>query len=98
MWYNVQDGYIVINIKVIPNSSKNVISEIIDDKLKVKIKAPAVENAANKELIKFFSKTFKLSKSDIEFVGGITSKRKKIKIPLNDKIKEFIKTKENNEN
>ncbi len=90
MWYEIKDDYIIINIKAIPNSSKNVIAEVLEDQIKVKIKAPAVEGAANKELIKFFSKEFKVSKSDIEFVGGLTSKRKKVKLPLNERVKDIL--------
>ncbi|NPA74266.1 MAG: YggU family protein [Epsilonproteobacteria bacterium] len=94
MWYKIDKEYIILDIKALPNSSKNIISEIIDDKLKIKIKAPAVENAANNELVKFLSKTFKVPKNDIEFIAGQTSKHKRIKLPLNDKIEEFIKSKE----
>ena len=93
MWYEIKDNYIIINVKAIPNSSKNAILEVIKEQIKVKIKAPAVEGAANKELVKFFSKEFKVSKSDIEFIGGITSKRKRIKLPLNEKVRELIKIK-----
>jgi len=93
MWYEIKDGYIIISVKAIPNSSKNVISEVLEDQIKVKIKAPAVEGAANKELVKFFSKEFKVSKSDIEFVGGMTSKRKRIKLPLNERVDKMIKEK-----
>ena len=39
-----------------------------------------VEGAANAELIKFLAKQFGVSKSDIEIVGGETSKNKRIKI------------------
>ncbi len=94
MWYETKDNCIIFNIKALPNSSKNVIAEIIADKLKVKIQAPAVENAANKELVKFFSKKFKVPKSSIEFIGGMNSKQKKLKLPINQKIEEFIKIKE----
>ncbi len=93
MWYEIKDDCVIINIKAIPNSSKNIIAEVLDNQIKVKIKAPAVEGAANKELVKFFSKEFKVSKSDIEFIGGITSKRKRIKLPLNEKVRELIKIK-----
>ena len=93
MWYEIKDGYIIINVKAIPNSSKNIIAEVMEDQIKVKIKAPAVEGAANKELVKFFSKEFKVSKSDIEFVGGMTSKRKRIKLPFNEKVEKLIKNK-----
>ena len=90
MWYEIRDNCVIINVKAIPNSSKNVIAEVLDDQIKVKIKAPAVEGAANKELVKFFSKEFKVSKSDIEFIGGMTSKRKRIKLPFNKKVKQMI--------
>jgi uncharacterized protein (TIGR00251 family) len=96
MWYEIQDDFIIINVKAIPNSSKNVISEILNDQIKVKIKAPAVEGAANKELVKFFSKEFKVSKSDIEFIGGMTSKRKRIKLPFNEKVKQMLEDKQKN--
>jgi len=96
MWYEIKSDFIIINVKAVPNSSKNVIAEVLDDQIKVKVKAPAVEGAANKELIKFFSKEFKVSKSDIEFIGGMTSKRKRIKLPFNEKVKQMIEDKQKN--
>ena len=90
MWYEKKDGYIILYIKAQPNSSKNKIAGILGDSLKINIKAPAVEGAANKELVKFLSKSFKIAKSDIEFVSGQTSKRKAIKLPINEKIEEFL--------
>lgn len=96
MWYEIKDGFVIISVKAVPNSSKNVIAEVLEDQIKVKIKAPAVEGAANKELVKFFSKEFKVSKSDIEFVGGMTSKRKRIKLPFNEKVKQMIEDKQGN--
>jgi len=44
--------------------------------LKINIKAAAVEGAANKELIKFLSKEFKIAKSDIVFKSGESSKKR----------------------
>ena len=90
MWYEIKNSKVIFYIKAQPNSSKNKIAGILGDSLKINIKAPAVEGAANKELIKFLSKTFKIAKSDIEFVGGERSKRKRVKLPLNEKVKEFI--------
>jgi len=89
MFYEIKDDKVVFNIKAQPNSSKNKIAGLYGDALKINIKAPAVEGAANKELIKFLSKTFKVSKSDI-IIKGETSKKKQIIIPLNEKIKEFL--------
>ncbi len=90
MWYESKDDFVIFTIKAQPNSSKNKIAGILGNALKINIKAPAVEGAANKELVKFLSKTFKVAKSDIEFVSGETSKQKRIKIPRNELVEHFI--------
>lgn len=89
-FYEIKDDKVIIYVKAQPNSSKNKIAGLYGDNLKINIKAPAVEGAANKELVKFLSKTFKIPKSDI-IIKGETSKRKQIILPLNVKIKEFLK-------
>lgn len=75
---------LTIYIKVIPNASKNALGEIlsIDNKniLKIYIKAPAVEGKANKALIDFLSKTFKIKKSSLRITKGTTQKYKKLEI------------------
>ena len=91
MWVEIKEDYAIFSIKALPNSSKNMIVGLLDESLKIKIKAPAVEGAANKELVKFLAKMFKVAKSDIVFVNGTSSKRKLIKVPLNEKIENFIK-------
>ncbi len=89
MVYEIRDSKVIINVKAQPNSSKNKIAGIYGDSLKINIKAPAVEGAANKELIKFISKEFKIPKSEIE-IKGETSKRKQLILPLNERLKEFL--------
>ena len=83
--YEVKKDKIYLFIKAQPNSSKNKIAGIYGDSLKVNIKAPAVEGAANKELIKFLSKEFKVPKSEIE-IKGETSKRKVLIFPFREDI------------
>jgi uncharacterized protein (TIGR00251 family) len=90
MWYDETTDYVDIFIQARPGSSKNEIVGIHDDTLKVKIKAPAVEGAANKELVKFLAKLFKVPKSEIRFVSGETSKRKRLRFPKSEKLMRFI--------
>ena len=90
MWYKIDGEFLELFIKAQPNASKNKIVGPYGDALKIAIKAPAVEGAANKELVKFLSKTFKVSKSDIQFIGGETSKRKRLRLPVNDKVEQFL--------
>lgn len=75
-YYSQKGTDLILNIKAVPNSSKNEICGLYDGALKVKIKAPAVENKANEELIKYFSKLFKIPKSAISLKTGGTSKHK----------------------
>jgi uncharacterized protein (TIGR00251 family) len=91
MWYKIDGDYIELFIKAQPNSSKNKIAGIYGDSLKINIKAAAVEGAANKELIKFLSKEFKIAKSDIVFKSGESSKKKRLRLPKNENIEKFLK-------
>ncbi|GIT99021.1 DUF167 domain-containing protein [Sulfurovum sp. TSL1] len=91
MFYNIEDDTVSLRIKAQPNASKNEFCEVYDnDAIKIRIKAPAVEGAANKELVKFLAKSFKVSKSDILFKTGQHSKIKIVVFPLNDKFKDWI--------
>ncbi len=68
---------IVLLVKVIPNSSKNeLIKET--DRIRLKITAPPVDNKANKFVIEFLSKYFKVPKTHIEILRGNTSREKTI--------------------
>jgi uncharacterized protein (TIGR00251 family) len=93
MFYNIEKDRVSIRIKAQPNASKNEFCEIYgEDAIKIRIKAPAVEGAANRELIKFLSKSFKVSKSDIIFKTGQQSKIKIMEFPLTEKFEVWIKT------
>jgi len=85
-FYKHTDNGILLNIKVVPNSSKTMITGIengglLDEVfLKIKISSPANENKANEELVKFLSKELKTPKSSIELVKGSKNKEKRILI------------------
>ncbi len=76
------DG-ILITLKISPNASKNEIIKT-DDGVKIKITAPPVDGKANKALIEFLSKEFKISKTSIEILRGETSKDKTILFKTTD--------------
>jgi hypothetical protein len=83
--YSIENGHVTLSIKAQPASSKNEFCGLYgEDALKIRIKAPAVEGKANKELIKFLSKSFKVAKSDIEFKSGETSKIKRVTFPVTE--------------
>ena len=93
MFYEIHDTKVSLRIKAQPAASKNEFCEIYgDDAIKVRIKAPAVEGAANKELIKFLAKSFKVPKSDIIFKSGQNSKIKIVEFPLTEKFQNWVET------
>lgn len=74
---------LVVKIKIVPNSSKNDL--IIEDEfIKVKVTAQPIENKANKALIEYLSKYFKLPKTSIEILKGDTSKEKTLLFATKD--------------
>ena len=74
-----KDG-LVFHVRVVPRASKNEIVGELDGALKVRIKAPPVDGAANAELIAFLAKELKVPKRSVEVVSGVSSKTKAIRI------------------
>ncbi len=64
-----------LKLKISPNASK---CEIIktETEIKIKLTAQPIEGKANKCLIEFLSKTFKIPKSNIEILKGETGREK----------------------
>ena len=75
-WYLENKGSLRLNIYVVPSSSRSEVVGPYNDCLKIKLKAPPVDNEANKELVRFLAKTLKVPKSNIEIVSGHRQKRK----------------------
>jgi uncharacterized protein len=69
-----------------PNASKNEISGLHGDRLKIRIKAPAVDGKANAALIDFLSDEFSVAKNQIKIEQGELGRQKNIRIELPKKI------------
>ncbi len=69
-----------IKVKAIPRSSQQHIIESLEGDLKVKLKSPPVGGQANQELIELLAKYYKVSKSQVEIVKGLSSKDKIVEI------------------
>ena len=85
MLKETKDG-IILQLRISPNASKN---EIIttDDMLKVKITAQPVDGKANKALIEYLSKSFKIPKTSFKIIKGETSKDKTLMVSVTDEEK-----------
>ena len=72
----------ILSIHLIPNASRSEIVGWVGETLKIRIAAPPVEGKANEALIRFLADKLDLAPSEIEIVGGLSSKQKRVKIPL----------------
>lgn len=69
-----------------PNASKSEFSGLHGDRLKIRIKAPAVDGKANAALIDFLSDEFSVTKNQIKIEQGELGRQKNIRIGLPKKI------------
>jgi len=73
---------VTFKVFVQPRSSKNMVSGLYKDSLKIKLMAPPVEGAANTMCIKYLAKCLEVPKSSLEIISGHTSRTKKILLSL----------------
>lgn len=78
MLKETKDGQ-VLTLRISPNASKNEIIKTPEG-IKIKITAQPIGGKANKALVEFLAKQFKVPKSYFEIIRGETSKDKSILI------------------
>ena len=74
------DVSVTFSVRVIPRSPKTEIVGEYYGALKIKLKSPPVDGAANNELIRFLSKLLEVPKANIEIVAGETTRSKRIRV------------------
>lgn len=77
-YYSETAEGVVLNVRAQPRSSRSGVDGVIGDALKVRIRSAPVDGKANKELVETLADFFSLPKSRVNFVGGETSKSKRI--------------------
>ena len=93
MWYRIADNEVILAIKAQPRASRSEFVGVYgDEAIKVRIAAPAVEGAANKELIRLIAKQFKVPKSAVRIVSGETSKIKRVAFPHTERFDAWLPT------
>ena len=73
------DG-VSFEVWVQPRSSKMEISGLHDGVLRVRLTAPPVDGAANKQCIELLSRKMKIPKRAIRIASGASARRKRLKI------------------
>ena len=69
---------VIFSVRVQPRASKDEIAGEIDGTLKIRLRAPAVEDRANDALIEFLAQTLNTSKAAVRILSGERSRTKRI--------------------
>jgi len=75
-----RDGAVIFTVRVQPRASKDEIAGEMGGALKVRLKAPAVEDRANEALVEFLAELLKTSRSAVSILSGERSRVKRIEI------------------
>ena len=70
-----------INIKVMPHSMREEVAKQGDDYV-VRVKAMPQDGKANEAVIELLAKHFKVAKSNVKIVTGLTSRNKIVDVRL----------------
>lgn len=72
----------ILKVKIKPSAGRTRIIRWVDDStVVIAVKTPAINNQANRELLKFLGKHFKIAKTLIKIRQGIRSRNKMVEIP-----------------
>ncbi|PYS21471.1 MAG: YggU family protein [Acidobacteria bacterium] len=67
-------------VRIVPRASRSEIAGEHEGAFRIRVAAPPVEGAANRELIRLLAKKFKFPQGSVEIVSGETSKNKVVRI------------------
>lgn len=73
-----QAGDLTLQIRLQPRASKDEIIGWHGDALKIRITAPPVDGKANKHLLAFLAKQFKVPSAQVTLVSGLTGRDKRV--------------------
>jgi uncharacterized protein (TIGR00251 family) len=74
--YSARDRGLTFAVRIVPRASRTEIAGEYNGALRIRIAAPPVEGAANRELIRLLAKIFKLPQNAVEIVSGAGSRNK----------------------
>src|SRR5712672_3996456 len=75
-----QEGAVTFPVRVQPRASKDEIAGVMDGALKVRLRAPALEDRANEALCEFLAELLKTPKAAVRILSGHHSRSKRVEV------------------
>lgn len=78
--FQEREGKLIFDVRVQPRASRDEVAGVHGGALKIRLRAPALENKANDALVEFLAQLLKRPKSAVRILGGERSRTKCIEI------------------
>ena len=78
--YSEKDRGLTFAVRIVPRASRSEIVGEYNGALRIRIAAPPVEGAANRELVRLLANIFKLPQNAVDIISGAGSKSKVVYI------------------
>ena len=75
-----RDGAVILAVRVQPGASKDEIAGVMSGALKIRLRAPALEDRANEALCEFLAELLKTSKAAVRILSGHHSRSKRVEV------------------
>ncbi|HSS63888.1 MAG TPA: DUF167 family protein [Gammaproteobacteria bacterium] len=88
--WHFENETLVIELRVQPRASRDEVTGIVGGRLKVRVSAPPVDDAANDRLKAFLAKEFGVSRGRVRILSGQTGREKRIAIDQPRRVPEWL--------
>jgi uncharacterized protein (TIGR00251 family) len=75
-----QEGAVIFSVRVQPRASKDEVAGVMDGALKVRLRAPALEDRANEALCEYLAELLKTPKAAVRILSGHHSRSKRVEV------------------
>jgi len=75
-----REGAVTLAVRVQPRASKDEIAGVMSGALKIRLRAPALEDRANEALCEFLAELLKTPKAAVRILSGHHSRSKRVEI------------------
>jgi uncharacterized protein len=75
-----KEGAVIFPVRVQPRASKDEIAGAMDGALKVRLRAPALEDRANEALCEYLAELLKTPKAAVRILSGHHSRSKRVEV------------------
>ena len=77
---NPEGGTVIFSVRVQPRASKDEIAGEMEGALKIRLRAPALEERANEALMAFLAEVLNTSKAAVRVLSGTRGRMKRIEV------------------